>query len=76
MGAGVWRGRGALGCLGCSLPLLVCPGKNACSYECCLDVPECYPSLLIHGHFNPSTAAAAARRFQVAAVYVLSLIHI
>ena len=31
-GAGVWRRRGALGCLGCSLPLLACPGKNACSY--------------------------------------------
>ena len=27
--AAVWRGCGALGCLSCSLPLPVCPGKSA-----------------------------------------------
>ena len=42
-GAGLWRRRGALGCLGCSLPLFACHG-DACSYECGLDMPECYPS--------------------------------
>ena len=40
-GARVWRGRSTLGYLGCSLPLLACPGNNACSYECGLDMPEC-----------------------------------
>ena len=42
---------------------------DACSYECGLDMPECYPSWLIHGHVNLSTAASA-RRFEVAAVCV------
>ena len=41
--------------------LLACPGKHAFfSYERGLDMTECYPSWLIHGHFNPSTAAAPA----------------
>ena len=38
-------------------------------------MPDCNPSQLVHGHSNPSTAAAA-RRFEVAAVYVLRIITI
>ena len=36
----------------------------------------CSLPLLIHGHFSPSTAAAAARRFEVAAAYVPGIIII
>ena len=50
------------------LPLFACH-VDACLYECGLDMLECYRPYLIHGHFNPSTAEAAARRFQVGAVY-------
>ena len=41
-------------------------------YECGLAMTECYPSKLIHGHFNPSTVAtaAAARWLEVTVVYV------
>ena len=42
-GAGVWRERGELGCLASYLPPFACH-VDACSYECGLDMPECYPS--------------------------------
>ena len=61
-----------LGCLGYSLTLRACPGRSACSHECAVDMPECYLSLSFHGHFNPGTAAAAARRFEVAGVSYVS----
>ena len=55
-------------------PYLHVTSMHACTYECGFDMPECYPSQLIDGHFNPSTAAAAARRFEVAAVDVPGVI--
>ena len=39
----VRRGCGALGCLGCSLPLLACPGKSALA-RTSVAMPECYLS--------------------------------
>ena len=61
-------------------PCLHFMSMHARTYERGLHMPECYQSWLIHGHFNACTAAAAAvaaaRRFEVAAVYVPGIIII
>ena len=65
-----------IGCLGCFL----CPYLHVMSMNIRTSVALTCPSAtrrsLSMGHFSPSTAAAPARRFEVAAVYAPGIIII